>query len=384
MAISTFDLFKIGIGPSSSHTVGPMRAAAMFVQALRDTGKLREVVRIKADMYGSLGATGRGHGTPKAVLLGLEGERPESVDVDAIAGRVAAIRLERSLLLNGHHRIAFDEKHDLLLHRRKALPLHPNGMRFTAYSEGGGEHLVRVFYSVGGGFVLDESGSGVGSIVEDRRALAYRFGSAAELLSHCERSGLSISAIMLANEPGVAPRGGNAVRPAPHLGGDAAMRRRRLPQRRRAAGRAEGEAARAGAAQPVAGEPRSFAFGPAHRARLGDTLRARRQRGECGRRAGGDGAHQRRGRHRARGAALLFPLRARRQRRRRDPLPADRRRDRRALQAERLHQRRRSGLPGGGSARPVRWRPAGSPKSSEERRGRWRTRPKLAWNTTWG
>ena len=200
MAISTFDLFKIGIGPSSSHTVGPMRAAAMFVHALRDTGKLREVVRIKADMYGSLGATGRGHGTPKAVLLGLEGERPESVDVDAIAGRVAAIRLERSLRLNGHHRIAFDEKHDLLLHRRKALPLHPNGMRFTAYSEGGGEHLVRVFYSVGGGFVLDESGSGVGSIVEDRRALAYRFGSAAELLSHCERSGLSISAIMLANE----------------------------------------------------------------------------------------------------------------------------------------------------------------------------------------
>ena len=138
MAISTFDLFKIGIGPSSSHTVGPMRAAAMFVKGLRDAGVLSDVTRIKAEMYGSLGATGRGHGTPKAVMLGLEGERPESVDVGAIPERVAAIRGDEALRLNGHRVIAFHEKTDLLLHRRKDLPLHPNGMCFTAYGDGGG------------------------------------------------------------------------------------------------------------------------------------------------------------------------------------------------------------------------------------------------------
>ena len=206
MAISAFDLFKIGIGPSSSHTVGPMRAASMFVANLRDAGLLRDVVRIGAEMYGSLGATGRGHGTPKAVMLGLEGERPESVDVGAIPERIEAIRRDGTLRLNGDHPIAFHEKTDLLLHRRKGLPLHPNGMRFTAYGAGGGvsaEHkqlLTRVFYSVGGGFVLDESGSGVGTIVEDVRSLVYPFTTAAELLAHCDASGQGISDIMLANE----------------------------------------------------------------------------------------------------------------------------------------------------------------------------------------
>ena len=224
MAISTFDLFKIGIGPSSSHTVGPMRAAAMFVANLRDAGVLRDVVRIKAEMYGSLGATGRGHGTPKAVMLGLEGEQPASVDVDAIPERIEAIQQEGSLRLNGDHPIAFHEKTDLLLNRRKGLPLHTNGMRFTAYGDGGSERggdgggdgdsdvggdrhgdevnelLTRIYYSVGGGFVLDGSGSGVGSIVEDVRSLFYPFSSAAELLAHCDASGQRISAIMLANE----------------------------------------------------------------------------------------------------------------------------------------------------------------------------------------
>ncbi|WP_428098396.1 L-serine ammonia-lyase [Candidatus Rariloculus sp.] len=200
MAISGFDLFKLGIGPSSSHTVGPMRAAAMFVKGLRDAGVLRDAARIKAEMYGSLGATGRGHGTPKAVMLGLEGERPESVDVGMIPERVAAIRRDESLRLNGDHLISFHEKTDLLLHRRKGLPLHPNGMRFTVYGDGGKELLSRVYYSVGGGFVLDETGSGVGSIVEDVRSLVYPFSTAAELLAHCDASGLSISAIMLTNE----------------------------------------------------------------------------------------------------------------------------------------------------------------------------------------
>ncbi len=198
MAISTFDLFKIGIGPSSSHTVGPMRAAALFVGSLRSAGVLGDVARIKAEMYGSLGATGRGHGTPKAVMLGLEGERPQSVDVDAIPGRIEAIRKERLLRLNGDHPVAFNEKEDLLLHRRMSLPLHPNGMRFTAY--GHEQLLTRTYYSVGGGFVLDESGAGVGSIVEDARRLTYPFTTAAELLAHCDTSRLSISGVMLANE----------------------------------------------------------------------------------------------------------------------------------------------------------------------------------------
>ena len=198
MAISTFDLFKIGIGPSSSHTVGPMRAAALFVGSLRSAGVLRDVTRIKAEMYGSLGATGRGHGTPKAIMLGLEGERPQSVDVDAIPGRIGAIRKDRLLRLNGDHPVAFNEKEDLLLFRRKSLPLHPNGMRFTAY--GNGALLTRTYYSVGGGFVLDESGAGVGSIVEDARRLTYPFTTAAELLAHCDTSRLSISGVMLANE----------------------------------------------------------------------------------------------------------------------------------------------------------------------------------------
>ena len=228
MAISTFDLFKIGIGPSSSHTVGPMRAAAMFVRALKDAGALRDVVRVRAEMYGSLGATGRGHGTPKAVMLGLEGERPEYVDVGAIPGRIEAIRRDRSLRLNGEHPIGFHEKTDLLLHRRENLPLHANGMRFTAYRSAAGdgagnrdgagdgagvtdrsstadplEHeilLTRVYYSVGGGFVLDESGAGIGSIVEDARRLLYPFTTAAELLAHCDASRLGISGVMLANE----------------------------------------------------------------------------------------------------------------------------------------------------------------------------------------
>ena len=216
MTISTFDLFKIGIGPSSSHTVGPMRAAAMFVESLRDAGAMGNTVRIKAEMYGSLGATGRGHGTPKAVLLGLEGERPERVDVGAIPERVAAIRRDGALRLTGDRRIAFNEKNDLLLHRRRGLPLHSNGMRFTAYGESDGdgdseryrdgdtdgarELLTRIYYSVGGGFVLNESGSEVGSIVEDERPLAWPFTTAAKLLSHCDASGSSISTVMLANE----------------------------------------------------------------------------------------------------------------------------------------------------------------------------------------
>ena len=132
MTISVFDLFKIGIGPSSSHTVGPMRAAGLFAAALRDDGLLDQVCGIRAELFGSLGATGHGHGSVKAVVLGLSGEQPESVDPVAAGPMVAAVRESGRLRLLGSREIAFDPDEDIVLHRRKRLPFHPNGMRFAA------------------------------------------------------------------------------------------------------------------------------------------------------------------------------------------------------------------------------------------------------------
>lgn len=196
MAISVFDLFKIGIGPSSSHTVGPMRAAAAFAGGLADSGVLGRVVRVRAEMFGSLGATGRGHGTPRAVILGLEGEQPESVEIDQAAERVETVRRDGALRLGGRRRIRFDEKRDLPLNRRESLPLHPNGMRFAAFAENGAKLLGKTYYSVGGGFVLDASGA----VAEDSRELPHPFGTAAELLRECDAAGMRISDLMLANE----------------------------------------------------------------------------------------------------------------------------------------------------------------------------------------
>ncbi len=196
MAISVFDLFKVGIGPSSSHTVGPMRAAASFVGSLADRGVQQQVVRVRAEMFGSLGATGRGHGTPRAVILGLEGEQPESVAVDTIEARVEAVRHDGELRLGGRRRIRFNEQQDLLLNRRESLPLHPNGMRFAAIGADGAELLGKTYYSVGGGFVVDESGA----VAEDRRELAWPFHTAAELLRQCDAAQQRISDLMLANE----------------------------------------------------------------------------------------------------------------------------------------------------------------------------------------
>ncbi|MBN7796666.1 L-serine ammonia-lyase [Parahaliea mediterranea] len=200
MAISTFDLFKIGIGPSSSHTVGPMNAARQFAEALEEEGLLARCERVTAELYGSLGATGAGHGSPKAVILGLEGESPETVAVESIAGRVAAVREQSRLKLMGSREIDFSYRNDLIMHRTESLPYHSNGMRFSAY-DGGGEVLSqRVFYSVGGGFVVDEAAAEGDVLVEDPTAVPYPFTSAAELLEQCREHGLSISALMMANE----------------------------------------------------------------------------------------------------------------------------------------------------------------------------------------
>ncbi|GAB3622887.1 L-serine ammonia-lyase [Mariniluteicoccus endophyticus] len=199
MTVSAFDLFKIGIGPSSSHTVGPMRAARRFVDALAEEGLLDDVTRVKAELFGSLGATGHGHGSRGAVMWGLEGDDPETVDTDAAPARTEAIEASGLLRLGGTRRIAFDTATDLVLHRTRRLPFHPNGMTFTAWS-GKRQVAQRTYYSVGGGFVLDDDGSGTPEIVPDPTPVPHPFRTAAELLEICERTGLSISEVALANE----------------------------------------------------------------------------------------------------------------------------------------------------------------------------------------
>ena len=200
MSISTFDLFKVGIGPSSSHTVGPMHAARMFAVALEDTGSLGRCYRVTTELFGSLGATGAGHGSPKAIILGLEGEAPDTVDIEGIEARIAAAREHGSLNLLGAHQIAFDYRDDLIMHRTETLPFHANGMRFTGYDEQGEVLQTRVYYSVGGGFVVDESASDGDVVVDDPTPVRYPFSTAEELLALCKEHGLSISSLMLANE----------------------------------------------------------------------------------------------------------------------------------------------------------------------------------------
>jgi len=177
-----------------------MLAANQFVKALKSHGLLDQVSRVTAELYGSLGATGKGHGTPKAVLLGLEGEVPDQVHVPTIAGRVAAIRDNRRLCLLGEHAIDYNHDLDFKLHRRKALAFHPNGMVFAAFDQSGNELSKRTFFSVGGGFVVDESATDSDYIVEDSKQLTYGFGSANELLQICADHDLSISDVMLENE----------------------------------------------------------------------------------------------------------------------------------------------------------------------------------------
>jgi L-serine dehydratase len=203
MAVSVFDLFKIGIGPSSSHTVGPMRAARLFALRLDAEQLLARVARIEVSLHGSLGATGKGHGSDKAVLLGLEGAEPASVDVDAIPARLAHIRAQRSLALLGTHRIDFDERVHLHF-LTKPLPFHANGLRFTASDADGNELLARTYYSVGGGFVVSEEVAADGSaqkrIAPDTTILPLPFHSGDELLAQCRAQGLSIAGVMRVNE----------------------------------------------------------------------------------------------------------------------------------------------------------------------------------------
>jgi L-serine dehydratase len=204
MAVSVFDLFKIGIGPSSSHTVGPMRAARLFAHRLAHDALIDRTARVQSRLYGSLGATGKGHGSDKAVLLGLAGHEPDSVDIDAVPALLAAIREGRQLTLDGGPTIAFDEKADLVFHRRESLPFHANGMRCIAFDAAGAELANRTYYSVGGGFVVSDEVAADGSkqkkIAPDTTLLKYPFHSGEQLLEVTEREGLTIAQVMRANE----------------------------------------------------------------------------------------------------------------------------------------------------------------------------------------
>ncbi len=200
MAISVFDLFKIGIGPSSSHTVGPMRAALTFVTGLKAAAKLDQVCSVKAELFGSLGATGKGHGSPKAVILGLAGEAPESVDVDNIAVHVAEVRAQQTINLLGEKAVEFIDERDLILHRMESLPYHPNGMKFTAFDTDRQVVDCKIYYSVGGGFVVDDEAAGADRIIEDATNLPYHFTTGGRLLELAQETGFSISSLMLENE----------------------------------------------------------------------------------------------------------------------------------------------------------------------------------------
>lgn len=203
MSFSALDLFTIGVGPSSSHTVGPMRAACCFVRAIAAFEDRDRIVRIRCDLYGSLAATGKGHATDVAVMMGFLGEEPETIDVDAIPDLLASLRLTRRIKTPWGAEVEFDEHQDLDFKRLKPLPLHPNGMHFLALDGEGLPVTEEVYYSLGGGFIATEAELKQGS--SNSITVPHPFANAAELMRTCESSGLSVSELMLANESAFRP-----------------------------------------------------------------------------------------------------------------------------------------------------------------------------------
>src|SRR5215469_12105114 len=201
---SLFDLYKLGVGPSSSHTMGPMRAACRFARELESHGELNRVDRVQVELYGSLALTGRGHGTDRAVLLGLSGNEPATIDPAVIETTVAEIRATKKLNLAAKHRIEFDEARDLLFQRETMYPpgartQHPNGLRLTTFNSAGDVIEQYTFFSVGGGFIV-EDGADTVAAKEGEVGLPYPFHSAADLLAAARGHGLRIDELMLANE----------------------------------------------------------------------------------------------------------------------------------------------------------------------------------------
>jgi L-serine dehydratase len=202
---SLFELFKIGIGPSSSHTMGPMRAAVRFVTELQSSGLASQTESIRVDLYGSLALTGLGHGTDRAILLGLSGETPENIDPNQIDGIVSAIRAAGALELPSHHPIAFEEAKHLLFHRDQMYPVadvitHPNGMRFSAFAHDGKLLMERIFFSIGGGFIVSQEELNHPPSGSHARTVPFPFHSAEQLLQQASCAGLTIPQLMLANE----------------------------------------------------------------------------------------------------------------------------------------------------------------------------------------
>ena len=201
MTVSVFNLFSIGVGPSSSHTVGPMRAARLFISKLTEENNLSNVHKIHIDLYGSLALTGKGHSTDIALLLGLEGESPEGVDPHTIQERVSLIRLKKKLRLAGSHEISFDESNELIFHTDKQLPFHPNGIRIRSLNQNGNELAHQIYYSVGGGFIVDHDTAMSGSREKlDQIHVPFPFTTAQEMLSHCKNKNWTIAQLMLENE----------------------------------------------------------------------------------------------------------------------------------------------------------------------------------------
>ena len=197
--LSVFDIFKIGIGPSSSHTVGPMRAALMFARSLEAVGLLDRTARVQVELYGSLGATGRGHATDQGVLLGLLGEAPDTVQPESVAQRLAAVRREGRLALLGRQVIAFDPRRDIAFLGERSMPEHPNAMRVAAFDAQGVLLRESHYFSVGGGFVV-EGGAQAPADTAHEVPPSYAFCSGDELMAHAEAQDCSIAQLVLANE----------------------------------------------------------------------------------------------------------------------------------------------------------------------------------------
>ncbi|MGY5453317.1 L-serine ammonia-lyase [Agarivorans sp. MS3-6] len=193
--VSLFDLFSIGIGPSSSHTVGPMKAAKLFAESLARQNQISRVDYLKVELFGSLGATGKGHGTGKAVILGLLGESPESVDVDRIDQQLLQVEQSEELMLLGKNTVNFANKGSIIFHRRKHLPAHSNALSFHAYLDNG-KTVSTTYYSIGGGYIVEEGEETASQTTH----YPYPFDSAESLLQRCKESGKSIAAVVSCNE----------------------------------------------------------------------------------------------------------------------------------------------------------------------------------------
>ncbi len=200
MSLSLFDLFKVGIGPSSSHTVGPMWAAQRFLCLLEERNLLAQAGRVRVSLYGSLAMTGKGHATDIASLLGLIGEQPDQIDPDTVPAKIAAIRANHCLALAGKIEIPFDEDRDLCFLFGETLPQHPNGIRFELFDKAGIQLIGKLYFSVGGGFVLCEDEIALPANEVINQPIPFPFETGVELLQRCQESGLSIADLVLANE----------------------------------------------------------------------------------------------------------------------------------------------------------------------------------------